>query len=689
MAFNIDEDTIGIQPRVFTPVPKFFLHIKRNLSFETYHYGSLCTVTTLSKNRITKLKYWSTFDEIIRFLKNNEVDNKKTILLDHHDAMGTQKAGSLKYSQKTITRAFEYYATSRSCYSKMAQDYELPSVRTLQRITSKFGKHDESKFLGNVFSNLDERQRKCVLMLDEIYAKKAMLFHGSTLFGQAANDPKKLATTVLTMMLKATFGGPEFIAKMLPVAKLDSNFQYSQAVSLMENVIKLNADILAIIADGNRVNQKFFKHFTRVAGKPWLAYIRKLNKFVYLLYDYVHLLKCVRNNWLTEENGELKYEWNGETLVAKWNLLRHLHLLESSSLVKLSKLNEKSVFPKPIERQNVNLCLNVFCYETIAALETHPLIDQNEAKGTIQFLKIMVGFWKIVNTKEKGEFQFFKDQLRGEIADPDDIKLKILLKIADMAEGMTAKGKTRVKQLTTDTGNALAHVCRGLVDLTRNLLASGSDYVLLGWFTTDPLEKYFSKLRQGSGGTYFITVQTILEKTRILQAKLCLQLGIDIDGEDGHSCSTCNRELDEMEAELLDHLVELEESVPREVMLSLVYIAGYVEHRGTREYDTMFYYNKYSDYFDALDRGNLEKPTDSIVQWTVFCYIFVSQTIERERDMCGKFLADQFASIAEKYEFEVNRIQCRSLANIWLKKYSVMSTPRSSKEVKLKEIKLN
>ena len=181
----------------------------------------------------------------------------------------------------------------------------------------------------------------------------------------------------------------------------------------------------------------------------------------------------------------------------------------------------------------------------------------------------MTAFWKIVNTKEKGEFELFKDNLRGEIIDPNDTKLKILSKIADMAEKMTATGKTRVKQLTTDTGTSLSHTCRGLVEMTRSLLGSGYNYVLLGWFTTDPLEKYFSKLRQGSGGTYFITVQTILEKTRILQTKLCLQLGVEIDGKDGHSCSTCNRELDEAEIELLDNLVELESSVPRETMISL------------------------------------------------------------------------------------------------------------------------
>ena len=258
---------------------------------------------------------------------------------------------------------------------------------------------------------------------------------------------------------------------------------------------------MAIIVDGNRVNQKFFKKFAKIQGKPWLARLENINKSVYLFYDYVHVLKCVRNNWITETNGELMFEWNGEKLIAKWNVLRHLYFMESSSLIKLSKLTEKSVFPKPIERQNVNLCLNVFSYETIAALETHPDVDQADAHGTIQFLKIMTAFWKIVNTKEKGEMTLFHDKLRGEISDAEDMKLKILLKIGNMAEKMTAKGKNRDKQLTTDTGSALAHVCKGLVDMTQSLLSEdGYDYVLLGWFSTDPLEKHFGKLRQGSGG---------------------------------------------------------------------------------------------------------------------------------------------------------------------------------------------
>ena len=49
------------------------------------------------------------------------------------------------------------------------------------------------------------------------------------------------------------------------------------------------------------------------------------------------------------------------------------------------------------------------------------------------------------------------------------------------------------------------HTCHGTVDLCRHLLATTHEYVCLGQFTTDFLEKEFSKLRQWSGGTSYIS----------------------------------------------------------------------------------------------------------------------------------------------------------------------------------------
>ena len=43
--------------------------------------------------------------------------------------------------------------------------------------------------------------------------------------------------------------------------------------------------------------------------------------------------------------------------------------------------------------------------------------------------------------------------------------------------------------------------------LERHLLSTTHGHVLLDIFTTDYLEEMFGKLREGSGGTYFINVQ--------------------------------------------------------------------------------------------------------------------------------------------------------------------------------------
>ena len=69
-----------------------------------------------------------------------------------------------------------------------------------------------------------------------------------------------------------------------------------------------------------------------------------------------------------------------------------------------------------------------------------------------------------------------------------------------------------------------------VLDLAKYLLSCGNDYVIFEWFLTNPLEKCFSKLRQGSRGMYFITSLYVIEKLHIQGAKLSLQLKMEIDG---------------------------------------------------------------------------------------------------------------------------------------------------------------
>ena len=91
-----------------------------------------------------------------------------------------------------------------------------------------------------------------------------------------------------------------------------------------------------------------------------------------------------------------------------------------------------------------------------------------------------------------------------------------------------------------------------IVNLAKYLLRFGSDSIIFGWFSSDPLKKCISKLRQGSGGTYFITAQFLIAKLRNQRAKLSLQLKMKSQGDDRHHCTICNGCLGEHEQEIAD-----------------------------------------------------------------------------------------------------------------------------------------
>ena len=334
----------------------------------------------------------------------------------------------------------------------------------------------------------------------------------------------------------------------------------------------------------------------------------------------------------------------------------------------------------------------VFCDETVAALKTYAELNNLPAEGTVMFLQLMIRFWKIVNVHSPGADVRYRDLDRGVLRSPNDAQLDFLLEVALMADEMkppTAKG--RLCQLTRDTSKMIAHTCRGLVDLSLNLLNDKRSYVILGWFSTDPLEKTFGQLRQGCGGTYFISAQSVLEKLNIQRANLALKLQLScLDEENaGHSCKNCNRKPSDQECEILDNLAALEKSINTATLNALVYVAGYIQFQAgsLNECSTKFYADKYGLYMNNINRGGLIIPEDMIVQWIIYCYIFFVNI--HNIDMCRNFLISCFEMISEKFSFNVSVRHARVLGNIFLKNVSLLTTPKSYKEASLKAIKLS
>ena len=108
--------------------------------------------------------------------------------------------------------------------------------------------------------------------------------------------------------------------------------------------------------------------------------------------------------------------------------------------------------------------------------------------------------------------------------------------------------------------------------MCKYLLKNNFIYVMLGEYSTSYVEKAFSKFRQNSGGTYFITVQNVAEKLNIQKAKLLLDLKVNVLA-----------------------------SLPLCTKMALFYIAGYVTRKddvSKKELltDTAFYFRLFGDY---------------------------------------------------------------------------------------------
>ena len=230
-------------------IPSFVLSIREDFSYDSFHCGIPCIISSLSSNRIYKLRLCSSIEEALSSLSSMEKDNKKNILLQHISSMSPVHVGDKKYKLDIIIRSFEYFATSRSLYNRLRDDYEFPSIRTLTRLTSKVKNVDDVITMKNVLANIEERQKSFNILIDEVYVKPALLYHGGTVFGNAVNKPNSLANTVLAFFLVGQFGGPKFLFRMLPVVELDSKYLFEENEKVIDCIKQAGGNVTSIICD--------------------------------------------------------------------------------------------------------------------------------------------------------------------------------------------------------------------------------------------------------------------------------------------------------------------------------------------------------------------------------------------------------------------------------------------------------
>ena len=79
-----------------------------------------------------------------------------------------------------------------------------------------------------------------------------------------------------------------------------------------------------------------------------------------------------------------------------------------------------------------------------------------------------------------------------------------------------------------------------------------------------------------------------------------------IDGFSVHSCDKCRYLLDEDKCNILDSLPDFGKKLPSDVIMTLIYIAGYIGRSEDEIHDTYFYYEINWNYLKDMNRGGLK-----------------------------------------------------------------------------------
>ena len=222
-----------------------------------------------------------------------------------------------------------------------------------------------------------------------------MRYTDSHIIGYASNNPNELATAALTIEIVCHFGGPRFILSITPVAKLKS-FQIKDLLQEAIRILREKGGCpVALICDNCPTNQGVYS----LLGGPGVVLLSD-GLSIYLIYDYPHIFKNLRNNWITEAQKQLIFMVDGKEYLPCWSDIVNLYEEDRKEPIRLTKLTHTSVYPKPLQRQNVPLVYQVFNEKTYAAFLalTTKLKPQ---QGTAIFLKMISDWLKMMSVKDK------------------------------------------------------------------------------------------------------------------------------------------------------------------------------------------------------------------------------------------------------------------------------------------------
>ena len=408
--------------------------------------------------------------------------------------------GRPPYSTTVLRFALMMRYTSNSGYRYLQRFLPLPSYSLLYKLKSH--PIDTCKGLQSLREN-SFFSNDTVLLLDEMYLQQEVQYDGRELTGCDSN--LQMYKSILCFMVVSLKQSTPYIIKAIPLTKINHQVVQEGIINCISMLSRRDFNVRAVVSDNHSTNVSAYKHLKVIhpCSMHHNAIANPLNpeKYIYLLFDTVHIVKNIRNNLLSTkffqipalETTLVDVSINITPGPIYWSIFHRVHekdLTIECHVRKAPKISYQALHPGN-NKQSVPLALSIFHPTTITAIRQYFPEDTT----TSSFLNLIHNWWLVVNAKER-----FHPDVIGNALTASDGKIEFLNMFANWLSDWRESKKHGLSRQSFD---ALISTNRAIADLSSDLLNEGYKYILTGRLQTDPLERRFSQYRQMSGGQIF------------------------------------------------------------------------------------------------------------------------------------------------------------------------------------------
>ena len=382
----------------------------------------------------------------------------------------------------------------------------LPCYTTIRKITlsssmSPSIEQTDKTFLFYIkqkFQCLKSSDLTVMLLIDEIHLKRYFDYKGGTIVGSSYNNVCNAVKSAFAFMISSVFSKYKDVVHLLPTCKISADDLNAMLKKIIIGLEDIGFKVIAVITDNNAINRKAMSYFV-TPQKLSIVYPHPCNhtRPLFFLFDTVHLLKCLRNNWVNIKSAEKCFAFPRfafdnivtsaaeESAFASFCSLKYLHTAECNSIVKFAyKLSYKALNPSTFERQNVKLVLQIFnnfTSEALALLGKELQIPHYE--NTSAFIKIIATWWSIVNVKTPSKGTRLQNLYETPLTPDENSKSRKYLEyFIKWLENWNARSDNTGK-LTKKAFSALHHTTNALLEISNYCFTElKANYVLLGKF---------------------------------------------------------------------------------------------------------------------------------------------------------------------------------------------------------------